>query len=163
LEPKSGKTLSFSEITSKMEYYCSYQDRCHKEIAEKLKTFSLIPEAQEKILLHLIEHNFINEERFAKSFARGKHRYKNWGRIRITNELKFRDISSRLIQEALAEISDEEYDTNFNTLAEKHWNSIKEQNSQKKRKKFVDYLLYRGYESFLVFDKLDELEKRKIE
>jgi regulatory protein len=68
-----------------------------------------------------------------------------------------------LIQEALAEISDEEYDTNFNTLAEKHWNSIKEQNSQKKRKKFVDYLLYRGYESFLVFDKLDELEKRKIE
>ncbi|WP_317046271.1 regulatory protein RecX [Flavobacterium sediminis] len=157
MSSKPEKTLSVAEITAKMEYYCSYQDRCYKEIYEKLKSFHLIPEAKEKILLHLMENNFVNEERFAKSFVRGKHRYKYWGRVRITNELKFRDISSRLIREALAEISEEEYFDNFHQLAEKHWISLKEPKGSKKNKKFTDFLYRKGYESHLIFDKLNEL------
>lgn len=140
-----------------MEYYCSYQERCYKDVDNKLNTFHLISEAREKILSHLIENNFINEERFAKSFARGKHNYKNWGKIRITNELKFRDISARLIKTALAEIPEDIYLENFHNLAEKHWQSIKECKGVKKNKKFVDYLIRRGYESNLIYNKLNEL------
>ncbi|MBD3725054.1 MAG: RecX family transcriptional regulator, partial [Flavobacteriaceae bacterium] len=81
-----------------MEYFCAYQERCYKDVDNKLNTFHLISEAREKILTYLIENNFINEERFAKSFARGKHNYKNWGKNRIIQELKFRDISQRIIQ-----------------------------------------------------------------
>jgi len=157
LSSESQKTLSIAEITAKMEYYCSYQDRCYKEIYEKLKSFHLIPEAKEHILLHLMENNFVNEERFAKSFVRGKHRYKYWGKIRITNELKFRNITSRLIQDALAEIPEGEYLDNFHLLAEKHWSGLKEQKGPKKSKKFVDFLLRKGYESHLIFEKLNEL------
>ena len=114
----------------------------------------MIPEAREKILTYLIENNFINEERFAKSFARGKHNYKNWGKNRIIQELKFRDISQRIIQSALAEIQEEAYLENFNSLAEKHWQSIKEHKGPKKSKKFVDFLLRKGFESNLIFEKL---------
>lgn len=110
-------------------------------------------------MTYLIENNFINEERFAKSFARGKHNYKNWGKNRIIQELKFRDISQRLIQSALAEISEDNYIENFNSLAEKHWHSIKERKGPKKSKKFVDYLLRKGYETNLIYDKLKELNK----
>lgn len=144
-----------------MEYFCAYQERCYKDVNNKLNSFSLIPEAREKILTYLIENNFINEERFAKSFARGKNNYKNWGKNRIIQELKFRDISQRIIQSALAELSEDDYLEKFNSLAEKHWNTIKERKGPKKSKKFVDFLLRKGYESNLIFEKLNELNNNQ--
>ncbi|MFY8097202.1 MAG: regulatory protein RecX [Flavobacterium sp.] len=153
------KSYNLEEIRSKMEYYCSYQDRCYKEVEVKLKSFNLIPEAKEQIMIFLIENNYINEERFAKSFVRGKHNYKKWGKKRINIELKVREISRKNIDLALQEIPEELYIQNFNELAEKHWNSIAEKNSTKKNKKWVDFLLRKGYESHLIYDKLTELTK----
>ena len=152
------ENYTFEEIKHKLEYYCSYQDRCHKEVEQKLNSFTLITELKEKVIVHLIENNFINEERFAKSFVRGKHNYKFWGKNRIVNELKFRNISSRIITIALKEIPEETYQENFHQLAEKHWNSITERKGQKKNKKFVDFLLRKGYETSLIYEKLKELD-----
>ena len=152
------ENYTFEEIKHKLEYYCSYQDRCHKEVEQKLNSFTLITELKEKVIVHLIENNFINEERFAKSFARGKHNYKGWGKNRIVNELKFRNISSRIITIALKEIPEATYLENFHQLAEKHWNNITERKGQKKNKKFVDFLLRKGYETSLIYEKLNELE-----
>ena len=139
MENAKNKTHNIQEIKHKLEHYCVYQERCFKEIDEKLNTFFLIPAAKEEILTHLIEQNFVNEERFVQSYARGKHNYKNWGRNRIKNELKFRNISSRLIDIALKEIDNESYLEKFISLAEKHWETIKEKKGSKKNKKFVDY------------------------
>lgn len=124
---------------------------------EKFYDYKLTSTEKEQLLIYLIENNFINEERFAKSFVRGKHNYKNWGRNRIIQELKFRNISSKLIEIALREINNDEYLIRFNTIAEKHWLQIKERKGQKKNKKFVDYLLRKGYENALIFEKLNEL------
>ena len=113
------------------------------------------------IIVHLIASNFLNESRFACSFARGKHRIKFWGKIRIVNELKFRKISQYNINLALKEITEEEYNATFHTLAERNWESIREINPLKKRKKFCDYLLRKGFESNLVYEKAKELEITK--
>ena len=118
----------------------------------------MTPDEIDLIVVQLIEGNFLNETRFACSFARGKHRMKSWGKIRITNELKLRNISSTNINLALKEISTEEYENTFNELAEKCWNSINEKNTLKKRKKFCDYLLRRGYESHFVYEKTKMME-----
>ena len=152
------ENYTFEEIKHKLEYYCSYQDRCHKEVEQKLNSFTLITALKEKVIVHLIENNFINEERFAKSFVRGKHNYKGWGKNRIVNELKFRNISSRIIETALKEIPEATYLENFHQLAEKHWNNITERKGSKKNKKFVDFLLRKGYETSLIYEKLKELE-----
>ena len=152
------ENYTFEEIKHKLEYYCSYQDRCHKEVEQKLNSFTLITALKEKVIVHLIENNFINEERFAKSFARGKHNYKGWGKNRIVNELKFRNISSRIIETALKEIPEATYLENFHALAEKNWETIKEPKGQKRNKKFVDFLLRKGYETSLIYEKLNELE-----
>lgn len=154
--PKTS--LTTNEIISKLEYYCSYQDRCHKEVEQKLRSFTLL-ELKEQIIVHLIEHKYIDEERFAKSFARGKHNYKGWGKNRIVQELKFREISKRNIDLALLELPNEVYLANFHQLAEKNWNGIKERKGQKKNKKFVDFLLRKGYETSLIFEKLKQLDK----
>ena len=151
------KTYTLQESTSKLEHYCAYQERCHQEVRQKLIALHMIPEAIDIIIVHLLEHNFLNEERFAKTFVSGKFRIKAWGRRRLTFELKKKDIGKVNINQALSEISDEEYIEIFNGLAEKKANSIKETNVYKKRKKLIDYLLYRGWESHLVYEKATEI------
>ncbi len=156
---QTKKTYTVQEATKKLEHYCAYQERCHQEVRKKLTHMYMIPEAIDSIIVHLLKHNFLNEERFAKTFVSGKFKIKNWGKRRLTFGLKQKDIGKVNINQALAEISDEDYIGLFNDLAEKRANSIKERNVLKKKKKFVDYFSYRGWESHLVYDKANELIK----
>ena len=151
------KTYTFEEAKSKLERYCSYQERCHQEVVQKLQKMNMIPQVVDAVVVHLIEHKFLNEERYAEAFVRGKFRIKKWGKYRITQELKQRGITKNLISSALEQISEEEYFQTFHELAEKKAASILERNPQKKKRKLADYLLYRGWESHLVYDKVNEV------
>ncbi len=151
------KVYSVTEAKRKLEHYCAYQDRCYYEVEKKLKEMRMIPIAIDEIIFHLIEHNFLNEERFAKSYARGKFNYKNWGKNRIVNELKHRKISPYNIKTALKEFTEEEYFSKLEEIANKKNNSLTETNVYKRRKKLADYLLYRGWESQLVYEKTKAL------
>lgn len=154
---KRGFTLE--EIKKKIERYCVYQDRCHKEVEKKLFEYYLIPEAKEQILLHLLENNYLNEERFAKSFARGKFRFKKWGKDRIIRELNYKDISATNIKIALKEIDEDEYMEVLNNLAEKKNDAMKGEEVYKRKKKIFDYLKYRGYETDLIIEVLKKYYK----
>jgi len=151
-------TFTIKEALQKLEHFCAYQERCHEEVVSKLYSLKMTSDEIDTIIVKLIEDNFLNETRFACSFARGKHRIKHWGKIRITNELKARQISSANINLALKEISTEEYFEAFENLADRCWNNLSESNALQKRKKFCDYMLRRGYESNLVYEKVKELE-----
>ena len=153
--------FTINEDIKKLEHYCAYQDRCHEEVIQKLRSMKMDSDEIDAIIVHLIASNFLNESRFACSFARGKHRIKHWGKIRIVNELKFRKISQYNINLALKEITTEEYEATFHNLAEQNWESIRELNPLKKRKKFCDYVLRKGFESNLVYEKVKELEIAK--
>lgn len=155
----SVSSTSLPQIVQKMEYYCSYQERCHLEVMQKLYGFALTQHERDEVVVHLIQHNFLNEERFAKTFAISKFHQKKWGKIRITNELKQRQISSYLITKGLQEIPSHEYEETFTTLTQKTWQSITEKNALKKRKKFCDTLLRKGWESELVYEAVKKLEK----
>lgn len=149
--------FSVEQIKRKLEQYCIYQERCHKEVERKLNEYSLIPQAKEIILLHLLEHNFLNEERFSRSFARGKFRIKKWGKKRIVRELKFRNISEYNIKSALKEINQEDYISVVYELVEKKNDTILEKNIFRKKEKIINYLLYRGYETDLIFKVINEV------
>ena len=156
----SQKSYTVEEATKRMERYCAYQERCHKEVHQKLYEMRMIPLAMDQIIDHLLRNNFLNETRFAQAFARGKFRVKKWGRKRIVNELKLREISKYNIQIALKEIPDSEYYNTFEALAEKRMQQLSsEKNLQKKRKKLADYLFYRGWESEMVYGKVNEISK----
>lgn len=153
------RTYTVEEAKKKLEYYCAYQERCHKEVIQKLKEMYMIPDAIDVIIVHLLQHNFLNEERYTKAFVSGKLKIKKWGKRRLTLELKKKNISKTNINQALSEIAEKEYIQIFNELAEKRFNAINEKNKYKKKKKLANYLLYRGWESFLVYDKVNELIK----
>lgn len=155
---QSQKTYTVDEAKAKLEQYCAYQERCHKEVQQKLYGMRMIPEAIDQIIHHLLTHNYLNETRFAQAFARGKFRTKKWGRHRIVRELKFRQISQYNIKLALKEISESDYIKTFDALSKKRLVQLEhETNLQKKRKKLADYLFYRGWESELVWAKVNEL------
>ena len=151
------KSFSTVEVRSKLEHFCAYQERCYYEVEQKLFDFQLSTSEREAILIYLIENNYINEERFASIYTQSKLHQKKWGKVRIKIELKARKISEYLINKSLKEIDDEEYFRTFETLAEKHWDSILERNSLKKNKKFCDFLLRKGWEKELVYAKVKDL------
>ncbi len=150
--------ISIEDVKRKLERYCVYQDRCHKEVEQKLSEYDLIEEVRAEVLLHLMQHDFLNEERFAKSYARGKFRIKKWGKHRIVRELKFRDISDYNIKMGLKEIDEEEYYQTLIEIATKRNDLINEKNKFKHKKKLIDYLMYKGFESDLIYDVINELE-----
>ena len=149
--------LSLKEVTQKLEYFCSYQERCHADVESKLFDFKLSQDQKDKVIVHLIQNNFLNEERFALLFTISKLHQKKWGKIRITQELKLRKISSFLINKAVKSIVVDEYESTFEQLSEKFWDTISENNKLKKQKKFCDYLLRKGWESTMVYDRYKEL------
>ena len=153
----SNKPHTIEEVLLKLHNYCVYQERCQKEVRQKLKEMRINPQMAEKIIIVLQEDNILNEERFAKTFVSGKFKIKKWGKYRLTSELKKRSVSGHNINLAISEISDTEYFEVFNDLARKKSNSISENNKMKKRKKLIGYLLYRGWESELVYTKAIEL------
>ena len=152
-----NKTYTVDEAQKKLEYYCAYQERCHKEVRQKLKEMKMIPEVIDNITVSLIKQNFLNETRFATTFVRGKFKIKKWGKYRLTIELKKRDISKHNINLAISQIPNYEYMEVFNALAKKKVDSLFETNKLKKKKKLADYLLYRGWESHLVYEKVNQL------
>lgn len=156
-EDATHKTYTVQEATQKLMQFCAYRDRSHKEVEEKLKQLRMIPAAREVIILRLLQEDFLNEERFARSFVRGKFRIKKWGRIKIKQELKFREISAPVIRIALTEIEERAYHQTLEDLLQKKTDAVKEVDPFKKRKKLADYLLRKGYESGLVYEKINDL------
>ena len=128
------------------------------EVAMKLKSLGLIQEAIDLLIVELIQFNFLNEERYARSFARGKFRIKKWGKIKIRMALKKRDINFKCIDLSMLEIDDKTYFNTLKELLQKKNETVKETNSYKRKMKLTSYLVSRGYEYDLIHDALVELK-----
>ncbi|MDA9827570.1 RecX family transcriptional regulator [Flavobacteriaceae bacterium] len=154
---KSGN-FTVNEIEFKLKQYCSYQDRCHNEVEKKLKTFDVISEVKEQIISNLISENYLNETRFCKSFVRGKFKIKNWGKRKITLELKSRKVSNYNLKEGLKEINEIDYLDKLENLFNKKLASLDHLSLINKKKKILSFLLYRGWETNLIYEKLNQIK-----
>lgn len=140
------KSYTFSEIKQKMVNYCVYQDRCHQEVEQKMREFLLIPEAKDEIFLYLIKENYLNEERFTRSYILGKFNIKNWGRNKIRIHLKQKGISEKLISKCMDEIEDSEYEKVIGRIWENYYSKQKGLREYQKKSKTIKYLMSRGFE-----------------
>jgi regulatory protein len=154
--PKKNWVLQ--EARGKLETYCAYQERCVWEVRRKLFEKGITSEPAENLIDELVRDGFLDEERFARSFARGKFRLKKWGRKRTTRELKLREISPKDIREALAEIDPEEYYDTLLSQTERQWEKTKEKDHFKKRYLIFQYLIGKGYEEDLIREALESIQ-----
>lgn len=150
---EKSKSFTFDEIKEKLANYCVYQDRCHWDVEKKMREFVLIPEAKDEILIYLIQNNFLNEERFVKSFVRGRFNQKKWGRNKIRMALRQRKIPDNLIAIGFKEIDEDEYLEVLKELFEKKQAELSsERDSFKRKGKIRNYLMQRGFENELIYD-----------
>ncbi len=157
---KSTNSNKYEQIKVKIENFCAYQERCSKEVITKLKSLDLKQKQIDKLLLHLLNNDLLNEARFAQNFSRGKFRIKKWGKLKIYQELKKRNISMANIQIGIREI-EENYNFACKELVEKVWELNKSKSLIEKKKKIWDYLRYRGWEKSLIFKEIELLENKQ--
>ena len=139
-------------------HYCNYQPRSHQEARNKLYELGCTTPEVELIISELIEKGLLNEEQYARAIARGKFRMKQWGRVKIIQQLKFNKVSEYCIKKAMTEIDPDEYYETLKKLAEKKWATLKsEKQPPIKKKKAFSYLAQKGYESSLINEALNEL------
>lgn len=158
-DQRNRKYLTPAQALQKLQRYCAYQDRCHEEVRTRLLTLGIYGDDLEMIMTDLIEEGFLNEERFARSYARGKFRFKCWGRQRITRELKSRRISDYLIRKALEEIPEEEYRQALLDFLTRKQELIQADNEFELKQKLAAFALRRGFESEYIWEAIAEVVK----
>ena len=152
--------ISFTEdekiIIEKIQSYCLYQDRCIKEVKNKLYSFKVSSQLVENIVEYLIDNDYLNEERYTKMFIQGKLRIKKWGRIKLKYELRLKGVDIKIINEHINQINEEDYIEYFNEFSTNKIKFLKGTLDQKKRS-FINYFTYRGWENDLIYQKLRDI------
>ena len=153
-------TISFSEdekfILEKIQSYCHYQERCIKEVRNKLFSLKASNNSADKILQSLIDNDYLNEDRYAKMFIQGKLRIKKWGRIKLKYELRLKGLDINIIDDNINKIKEEEYIQYFNEFSINKIKFLIGTKDQKKRS-FINYFTYRGWENSLIYQKLKDI------
>ena len=156
---KTPKFYTPGEALQKIAAFCAYQERCHKEVEAKLKSYGLDEDEAGEIIIRLSREKLLDDVRYAQSFVRGHVNQKRWGRRRILQELKQKGISEYCIKSGMKEIDGEEYYQNLVDVAEKKDRQEKEKNPRVRRMKIAQYLTGKGYEQDLIKMALDDLGK----
>lgn len=154
----NSKSYTFQEIKQKLINYCVYQDRCHSEVEQKMREFLLIEEAKEEILLYLLKENYLNEERFTRSYIRGKFYIKHWGKNKIKINLKQKDIPEKLITKCFDEIYDEDYHKTILKIYADYFSKQHGLKEYQKKSKTIKYLISRGFEYEKILLAIEDFE-----
>jgi len=152
------KQPSIEEINRKIRHYCAYQERSHYEVRERLYSLGLHQAQVELLLTQLIEEEYLNEEKFARSFVRGKFSLKKWGRVKIKYELKQKRVSDYNIKIGLKEINETDYQAAAAKLVESKWGTLKDEAAMARQAKTIAYLQQKGYELPVILQAIKNLQ-----
>lgn len=154
------KTYSLLESKRRIEHFCAYQERCEQEVIKKLASFGIYGEQADVLVADLISNNFLNEERFAEAFASGKFRIKQWGKTKIKQGLKQKNISDYSTNRALKLIDEQEYRTTIDELIERKWNEYVTNNDYERQIKVSRFLISRGFEYALISEHIEAFKQK---
>ena len=153
---QNNKVYTVKEATERIQSYCAIQDRCQWEVEKKMKEWGISDEIIENILTDLILEKFVDEQRFAESFCRGKFMIKRWGKVKIKNKLKIKKISNNCIDKGLSQINNKEYMQVLKNVYIKKRNSLKDTNQFIRKGKIAKHLQQKGFESKLIWELINK-------
>ena len=146
------------QVLDKMAKYCAYQERCVKDVTDKLRSFDIPQEAKNEILAYLLDNRFVDDERFAKAFVKGKINQSGWGLNKIRFHLIQKGIDKDIIDEALAGTDEETYRQRLIEILKIKAKTVKAENDFDKKRKLAAYAMQKGFEGGLVWEVLKELD-----
>ena len=146
------------ELLNKLRHFCSFRDRCTSEVEQKLQSLNVVPAKRPGLLDRLRSEKFLDDRRYAGSFARGKFHHNRWGRVKIAYELAGRGLPGNIIREGLEEIDEEEYVAVVIDLIRKKSEEIKDVKKFPIRNKILTFVSRKGFEAELVSKVMNELK-----
>ena len=158
MQKSSNQPLSPDEVLDKMAKYCAYQERCVKDVRDKLKTYDISKEDHDKILDYLLNNRFVNDERFAKIFVQSKSNQNDWGVNKIRYHLIQKGIAKEIIDEALGQTDEDEYRQRLIDIINTKAKTVKAANDFEKKRKLAAYAIQKGFEGNLVWEVLKSLD-----
>jgi len=153
----NGKIYDLKIIKERIRHYCAIMDRCQYQVLNKLKSYGVSDALADDLLIELIQNKYVDEERFARSYCSGKFKIKRWGKKKISFELYKLKVPKSCVERAMAEIDQSDYMDTIAHLTDKKMDTLKDKNTFVRKKKVVDYLLRKGYESELVWSYVHKL------
>ena len=155
---QANKPLTPDQVLDKMAKYCAYQERCVKDVRDKLKAFEISEEEKAKIIDYLLDNRFVNDERYAKAFVRGKVNQSGWGVNKIRFHLIQKGIDKDIIEEALGQTDEEVYRQRLIDILKTKAKTIKADSDFEKKRKLAAYAMQKGFEGALVWEVLKDLD-----
>ena len=155
---KNAQPLSPDQVLDKMAKYCAYQERCVKDVRDKLKTYDIPQEDRDKVLEYLLDNRFANDERFAMSFVRGKVNQSGWGLNKIRFHLMQKGIAKETIDEALRQTDEEVYRQRLIDILKVKAKTVKAENDFERKRKLAAYAMQKGFEAGLVWEVMKDLD-----
>lgn len=156
---KAGHELAKEELLSKLMKYCAYRDRCKSEVRAKLDAFQGNDDVKEEVFATLIEEGFVDDERFARMFARSKFNQNKWGRIKIKKALHDKQVDDQLIDTAMEEIDSDDYQVVLHQLLQQKWATLRQEATLEQKQKLTQFAIRKGYEPQLVQEEVERLYK----
>ena len=154
---QANKPLTPDQVLDKMAKYCAYQERCVKDVRDKLKTFEIPEEEKTKIIDYLLDNRFVNDERFTKAFVRGKINQSGWGVNKIRFHLVQKGIDKDIIEDALGQTDEEVYRQRLIEILKTKAKTVKASSDFEKKRKLAAYAMQKGFEGSLVWETLKDL------
>ena len=148
---KYKSELSESEALHKAAAYCSTSEHCLSEVSDKLTSWGVDQDAQERILKRLIDERFVDDSRFAEAYVKDKFRFNQWGRIKIRIMLQQKKVNSLLIDDAMELIDDADYRETLLSILQQKRKSLKDKDPQQLKAKLYRFAASRGFESDVIF------------
>jgi regulatory protein len=159
--PFRRQGLTQDQALQKLRHFCGYQERSHHDATRKLWELGVQKAKHDEIVSTLIEEGYLNEERFAQLYVGGKFRMNEWGKKKILNGLREKQVSSYIIDNALKAIDEGDYQKKLQELTQKKFESIKGEKNITRKKKVMEFMLQKGYEPHLISQALAEIEKKR--
>ncbi|WP_372755969.1 regulatory protein RecX [Labilibaculum sp.] len=154
---KTPKEISKESALSKVMFICSRQEKCSFDIRKKLRDWNISSDDQDEIIQSLIDEKFLSEERYTNFYVRDKFRFNKWGRIKISHQLRQKQIPESLIETALQQLNNEEYLENLNDILKSKMRSIKENDPYQLKAKLFRFAQGRGFEAQLSLKLIEKI------
>ena len=149
--------MTEQQILTKLTAVCSRAEYCKEDMRRKMERWEVEDDMQEKVIAYLVKEQYIDEERYARSFIRAKKEYNHWGEKKIEQALYMKRIPKDIYEPILKEICNNDFYDILKSLLQNKKRSVKASSDYELRGKLMRFAMQRGFTYDQICEVIDEI------
>ncbi len=151
------KQISAANALNRAAALCSRSEQASADIVKKLRDWGLAESDVAAVMERLVKEKFVDDGRYAVAFVRDKFRFNGWGRRKIAYALRQKGVAQDLVDEAMSEIADDDYNATLRHLLEGKARSLVGKEPRLAKASLLRFAASRGFEPEVFFPIVDKL------